>query len=97
MITTVYKLICTHCGKKEEYIDSYPHNQHKPKNWYSLQPNYRHSEWLTYNPGICDFCTLECIVAYIDGVIEERDNPVDKIYIAEMEIAEDENLYVGTQ
>lgn len=72
MITTTYKLECTYCGKAEEYTDSYPYNSYKPKNWYRLQPNTEHSEWLTTDFVSIggDFCTPACIVSHIQETVE---------------------------
>lgn len=90
MAITTHKLICIQCEKTEEYIDEYPHkyphNQQKPENWYILQPNYEHSQWLTTDFSIGgDLCSLECILAYTQEAIEERDNPKPYIAIAAIE------------
>lgn len=95
MAITTHKLICIQCEKTEEYIDEYPHNRHKPRNWYILQPNIEHSQWLTFDfsflsphPKDSDFCSLECIVAYAQEAIIERDNPKPFIVVGDLTTGE---------
>lgn len=89
-IKTETILICTGCGKTEQLVRSRFGDIVSPKAWHKLEPDHQHSRWTTADMSASgDFCSLECIVSYVQKAIERRDKPVivgGELIVREVEI-----------